>query len=164
MFADCVFLPAVQTGFLLCTVAGALLCRQNISAFIGGCFPFAYADVYLFGLHTFISCILLFAVPGRYFAATRAYRRFTLVAELPCTCRRPFFLSKCGGSFRGYVRLLHFWQNSPCCCLRLLSSFLFVKFCCTNLRLFFRQTRRSFLRFCSLIAFFGKTVPCCCLR
>lgn len=35
-------------------------------------------------------------------------------------------------------------KTTPYCRLRLLSSFLFVKFCCTNLRLFFRQTRRSF--------------------
>ena len=52
-------------------------------------------------------------LPRRHFAATRAYRRFTLRSELSCTCRRLFFLSRRGESFRVCVQLLHFLARRP---------------------------------------------------
>ena len=148
----------MQTGFFLFTVGGAFLCRHNVPAFIGGCFPFAYADAYLFGLFMFISCILLFA--------RKAFCCYLRLSSLHFTFRTFLYLSASVFSqqtrriFSRLCSVIAFsGKATPYYRRHLLSSFLFAKFCCTNLRLFFRQTRRIFSRLCSLIAFLAKRTP-----
>ena len=107
---------------------------------------------------TYSGCLCSFlafcCLPGRRFAVTYAYRRFTLRSELSCTCRRLFFLSRRGESFRVCVQLLHFLARRPhttvgiCCHRFCLQSFAVLICAC-----FFVRRGESFRAYVRLLRF-----------
>ena len=101
----------MQTGFFLFTVGGAFLCRHNVPALIGGCFPFAYADAYWFGLPTFISCILLVAAKALCGYPRLSSLHFTFRASLYLSA--PVFSQQARRIFSRLCSLIAFLANSP---------------------------------------------------
>lgn len=96
-------------------------------------------------------------LPRRHFAATRAYRRFTLGAERSCACRRSFS-QQMRRNFSRFCSIIAFLTGRP----PLLSALDFAVLVCKGfLYLFasFCKARRIFSRLCSIIAFLAKRTP-----